>query len=130
MHNIWVGGPSSFECGSSRPWIKSAWVNSAQLYRSGPIMPTINFHEGCNFEVCFIYKKKCSTKVGGINVWLNLYCWSVNLVSLNGSDFITGSEITIREKDKKYIFCVAYFYFFLNKREIISGAFHHGFTNM
>ena len=79
-------------------------------------MPTINFHEGCNYEACFIFKKKCSTKVGGINVWLNLYCWSVNLVSLNGSDFITGSEITIEEKDKKYIFLRRLF-LFLFKQE-------------
>ena len=28
------------------------------IYRSGPIMPTINFHEGCNYEACFIYIKK------------------------------------------------------------------------
>ena len=51
------------------------------------------------------------------NVWFYLYCWSVNLVSLNGSDFITIETIKkmkplidkiqiriVREADKKYIY--------------------------
>ena len=59
------------ECGSTRPWVKSAWVksarvNSARLYRPGPILPT-----------------------RGNIVWFYLYCRSVNLVSLNGFSFIT-----------------------------------------
>ena len=37
--------------------------------------------------VFYIYK--CSAKVLGNNVWFYLYCWSANLVSLEGSGFIT-----------------------------------------
>ena len=69
-------------------------------------------------------------------MWFYLYCWSVNLVSLNGSDFITVETTKkmkplidkiqfriLREADKKYIYiCVVYsYFFFLKKSEYISG---------
>ena len=58
-----------------------------------------------------------------------LYCWSVNLVSLNGSDFIT-----VREVDKKYIFCEAYSYFLFKqdreKKSAVPYIIDHIFTNI
>ena len=45
-------------------------------------------------------------KFEGIMFGSKLYCWSVTLVSLSGSNFIME-----READKKYIFCLAYYLF-------------------
>ena len=59
---------------------------------------------------CVLYMK-CSAKVRGNNAWFYLYCWSVKLVSINGSDFTT-----VRETDKKYIFELFILFFFLSKK--------------
>ena len=57
-----------------------------------------------------------------------LYCWSVTLVSFSGSNFIT-----VREADKKYIFCIAYSYFLFKqerKKSAVHFIMHHIFTNI
>ena len=95
--------------------------------RPGPILSTF-FTRDASMR-CVLYIKMFSKSLRD-NEWFYLYCWSINLVSLNGSDFTT-----VRETDKKYrLFLVAYFYFpFKHKEKKISGTFNHGsyiFTNI
>ena len=61
------------------------------IYRPDPVLPTFFIRDASMRYV--------QQKVEGIMFGSKLYCWSVNLVSLSGSDFIT-----VREAAKKYIF--------------------------
>ena len=90
--------PESSWPGSTRPNNISAWSYFGYFFIRDASMN------------CVLYIK-CSAKVWGNNDWFYLYCWSVKLVSINGSDFTT-----VRETDKKYIFELFILIFFLSKK--------------
>ena len=67
------------------------------IYRPGHILPTF-------------FRRDASKSLREYD-WFYLYCWSVKLVSINGSDFTT-----VRETDKKYIFELFILIFFTSKK--------------